>query len=160
MCHGGHRVGGRKDKTISEEEKERGDRAERVGGGMSEQFQFVIGGPDISRVFVQSGLAACPQLDGFYLCFQPRLRQYGLDDCGGDIAGSHQEPDQRVIIAEFGFQNQYFLILLVQTDSGLGGSSLLHNHLHLPLSPGLQSGLLALLRHLFCGLFVYCNFCT
>ena len=26
-------VGGRKDKTISEEEKERGDRAERVGGG-------------------------------------------------------------------------------------------------------------------------------
>lgn len=28
MCHGG-----RKDKTISEEEKERGDRAERVGGG-------------------------------------------------------------------------------------------------------------------------------
>ena len=27
MCHGG-----RKDKTISEEEKERGDRAERVGG--------------------------------------------------------------------------------------------------------------------------------
>ena len=29
MCHGGRR----KDKTISEEEKERGDRAERVEGG-------------------------------------------------------------------------------------------------------------------------------